>query len=534
MVDESKSTGSGNTFVTGPASEPAKVSISNDPVQQLKQQEVDNNKRLQSLDIPPLEHVLSPPSPSVAIDPAMFRRQTSLDIDDYFTGPRDIGKHSKWPLIMQMHGSIIPKLIVPLIFVGGWSTAITVVSIKVHSLSVDSVLLTILGFVVGLSLSFRSSTAYERYAEGRRYWGQLTLASQALGRTFWVHARDPKDGDPREAILEKVSAMNLVVAFSIALKHSLRFEPYSNYPDLQHLIGHLNTFAKDAIIAEPDLPLTRRKNFFKSTGEYLGVSFAASNPRKALKRTTQHLGNLPLEILNHLALTLDHLVDNAQLPVPMQQTVAYNHLTIMNDVMVGCERVLNTPLPIAYTIAISQITFVYVILLPFQLVGKLEWVAIPATIAAAYIIFGLLFIGQEIENPFGMDVNDLPLEIYCDQIANDMDLIAAFDKREASAFIFSNNNMPLYPVSCAPASDWLKRSDEKLRSIIKDKPKTVFEWRRDAMIKKETALAQRKHHIHKEHKDPISDSPEVAGPQPKAVREPAFHDPKIVAGDHNV
>jgi predicted membrane chloride channel (bestrophin family) len=42
-------------------------------------------------------------------------------------------------------------------------------------------------------LSFRSSTAYERYAEGRRYWAQLILASQNLGRVFWVHTAERKD-----------------------------------------------------------------------------------------------------------------------------------------------------------------------------------------------------------------------------------------------------------------------------------------------------------------------------------------------------
>jgi predicted membrane chloride channel (bestrophin family) len=38
-----------------------------------------------------------------------------------------------------------------------------------------------------MGLSFRSSSAYERYAEGRRYWTQLILATQSLGRAFWVH-----------------------------------------------------------------------------------------------------------------------------------------------------------------------------------------------------------------------------------------------------------------------------------------------------------------------------------------------------------
>ena len=48
--------------------------------------------------------------------------------------------------------------------------------------------------MVGLALSFRSSTAYERYAEGRKYWAQLTLTTRNLSRVFWIHAKE-RDGD---------------------------------------------------------------------------------------------------------------------------------------------------------------------------------------------------------------------------------------------------------------------------------------------------------------------------------------------------
>lgn len=536
----------GTTIVTRPTM--STIADTDAPQQEKQPNEKVDPKRLASLDIPALDHIRSPPSPAVEIDPALFRRTNTIEMEDYFTGPRDISKHSKWPLFLQMHGSILPKLVIPLLLIGAWSTAITVISKEVHMLSVDSVLLTILGFVVGLSLSFRSSTAYERYAEGRRFWSSLTLASQALGRTFWIHTKDDPnpDRDNREVIIEKLTAMNLLVAFSIALKHKLRFEPYSNYPDIQHLVGHLNTFAKNAIDANPDLPVSRRKSFFKEVGEYLGVSFAASNPRKALKRTTQHLGNLPLEILNHISVLVDTFVANQQLTVPMHQTVAYNHITLMNDVMVGCDRVLNTPLPIAYTIAISQITGVYVVLLPFQLVGKLGWVAIPATIAAAYIIFGLLFIGQEIENPFGLDVNDLPLENFCDQIAADLDLIAAFDRHDSNSFVFHKKNMPLYPVSSASAGDWMRRSDEKLRATIKEKPQILFNWRRNIIDRQEAELATKKRYMSvRKPKTPV-----VQSPKPVQIAEVPEEDdfqdyippsinkrvtqPHSTPGDHNV
>ncbi|PHH75946.1 hypothetical protein CDD82_4209 [Ophiocordyceps australis] len=436
----------------------------------------------------PLDRTASPKSPAVAIAPLSchLHRRGSIDLDDYFTGPRDISKHSKWPLFLQLHGSILPKLILPLLFITAWATIITAVSECVHNLGVNSVLLTITGFVVGLGLSFRNSTAYERYAEGRAYWSTLVQASQVLGRVFWIHAVDRPDKDAREQTLNKISSMNLLLAFAVALKHDLRFEPYTSYPDLQNLIGHLNTFAQDATAAQDSghaAASGKRRNFFRGVGEYLGISFAASNPRKSLKRAKQPLGNLPLEILNYLAVTIDMAVANDQLRISMHQTLAYTQLTTLNDVLTGTERILCTPLPIAYTIAISQITWLYVILLPFQLLPLLNWIAIPASIAAGYIILGLLLIGQEIENPFGQDVNDLPLDNYCEQIASDLDIIASFDKSEPEAFLRNSNNMPLYPASTASVGVWMQRSEDRLRMAIHNKPAKMFEWRKSGAKK---------------------------------------------------
>ncbi|KAM3434755.1 hypothetical protein MY4824_005264 [Beauveria thailandica] len=424
------------------------------------------------------DDILSPTLPFSTFPPSSFQRHGPQHLDDYFTGPRDLARHSKWPVFLQMHGSILPKMILPLFFVGAWATAVTVISEKFHNLGVNSVLLTITGFVVGMGLSFRSSTAYERYQEGRKYWTSLITSSQTLGRIFWIHAKDRAEQDPRATLLDRLSAMNLLVAFAVSLKHTLRFEPYTDYDDLQHLIGHLDTFAKAATAdAGGSIATVKGKGLFKSVGEYLGVSFAASNPRKTLKRASKPLGNLPLEIMSHLAMAVDELVANQQLPVPMQQTLAYNNLTILGDVLAGCERILNTPLPIAYSIAISQTTWVYVMLLPFQLVGLLHYVAIPATMAAAYIILGLLLIGREIENPFGQDVNDLPLESFCEQIASELDIIASFEKKPTADVFRSDDNFPLYPVSTAPASVWMQRSEQKLRHTIRSKPNVTFDWK---------------------------------------------------------
>ena len=55
-------------------------------------------------------------------------------------------------------------------------------------------------------------------------------------------------------------------------------------------------------------------------------------------------------------------------------------MATLNEVLTGTERVLDTPLPIAYTIAISQIAWIYILALPFQLYTTLEWVTIPGSI----------------------------------------------------------------------------------------------------------------------------------------------------------
>lgn len=91
---------------------------------------------------------------------------------------------------------------------------------------VDTVLLTVLGFVVAFGLSFRVSTAYERYNDGRKYWSQLTLTSRNLARLIWLHVVEREDPEHPEYakrdLLGKISAVNLINAFAVALKHRLR------------------------------------------------------------------------------------------------------------------------------------------------------------------------------------------------------------------------------------------------------------------------------------------------------------------------
>lgn len=99
--------------------------------------------------------------------------------------------------------------------------------------------------------------------------------------------------------------------------------------------------------------------------------------------------------------------------------------------------------------------------------------------AAAYIILGLLFIGKEIENPFGEDVNDLPLESYCAQIAAELDIIASKPKPKSQDWIESIDNHVLWPLSNNGYPAWLNRGESRIRDALKAKTEIGFEARKE-------------------------------------------------------
>jgi putative membrane protein len=156
----------------------------------------------------------------------------------------------------------------------------------------------------------------------------------------------------------------------------------------------------------------------------------------------------------------------------------------LNEALTGMDRVLQTPLPIAYSIAISQITWVYVMMLPFQLWDDLRWITIPGCIFAAYIIIGLSAIGNEVENPFGNDVNDLPLEAYCEELELDIDTITSQPAPTTREFMRRPGNMPIWPLSQKNYESWLHRSKQDIRDALMTKTKA------DMAVRKSFAMAR--------------------------------------------
>lgn len=84
--------------------------------------------------------------------------------------------------------------------------------------------------------------------------------------------------------------------------------------------------------------------------------------------------------------------------------------------MGGCERIRNTPIPYSYSIYIKQFIFIYVITLPFAVVESSGYMTIPIVALITFVLLSVELIAEEIEDPFGKDVNDLPTDALATKI----------------------------------------------------------------------------------------------------------------------
>lgn len=462
-----------------------------------------------------------------------------------------------------------------LIFFGAWSTAICVISHNIDSLVMQPTLITVFGTVLGFVISYRTTSSFERYNEGRRLWSQIVLGSRTFARTVWLHIPDnaypsaqpltvqQEEEYKAKTLIEKKSAVNLLEAFAVAVKHYLRGEDGIYYEDLYYLVRFLPTHKSPTIpsavdlnrITSDDVPASPRSGQFLGSGlapapgqlplpttaptpSIRVESFAtektfpidgrpqksvnlsmgpddirlapAMNPpeyslldlfpfsilvwmltkdgvnkngeavkgRKAARRRAtmrNHRGrysyNIPLEISLYLSSYVATLQSRKVVDVPTT-TVLMATITQLVDALTGLERILTTPIPFSYSIHLWTVTIIYCLALPFQIWSTLKWVTIPATVVASFIFFGFLVAGEEIENPFGYDKNDLNMDHFVhDIIRKELRAIVAIHTPDPSVWAFSEENVLFFASSDAeervPPSEWVQRGIPKMRDALR-------------------------------------------------------------------
>ena len=298
-------------------------------------------------------------------------------------------------LFLLLRGSVLHRIRVTLILNTVLATLVTIVHGNLFTLKITltAIPFTLIGLPLAIFLGFRNNTAYDRYWEARKLWGELVLRMRSLSRQCqsFIDLPHPIEGQAREDDV-RVRMVHRCIAFAHALRLQLRDE-------------------KD------DTVLGR----WTTTAEFARIR-SATHPADALMLA--------------MGRDLGECVRSGQispcLAAPIDQT-----LSALTAAAASCERIKHTPIPFSYTLLLHRTAYMYCFLLPFGLVDTTGFMTPFVVAIVAYTFFGLDALGDEIEEPFGMETNDLPLDTLCRSI--EISLLASLGETELP--------QPLQPVN---------------------------------------------------------------------------------------
>lgn len=235
------------------------------------------------------------------------------------------------------------------------------------ALAIPSTVHSLVGVALGLLLVFRTNASYDRFWEGRRMWGGIVNETRNLARFSRV-------------LLGGASPIHArVVHWTVAFCHA----------SMNGLRGKRGLGRASSL-----LPAAEVDQVMGAQHAALAVAVKIS---EALfeARSSQLIGDQ-----QHVALD--------------------NNVQLLIDYLGACERIHKTPLPFAYVVHLRRALVAYCLTLPFALVEPFGWGAVAGAVAVAYTFFGIEEIGVQIEDPFGTDENDLPLERICETIERNL------------------------------------------------------------------------------------------------------------------
>jgi ion channel-forming bestrophin family protein len=277
-----------------------------------------------------------------------------------------IEKRRSWIEMVALGGFALPHIWMRTLTVTAISLFVTVLYEEVPQLhySLTTAPFTIVGLPLGIFLGFRNNTAYDRFWEGRKLWGALVNTSRSFTRQILTLIDAPPEAEAEGRELEQ-RMVRMAVTYVHALKLHLR-----DLPTKDALVKLLPSDEVERVATDENVPLA----------------------------ILQRMGDLFVEARRKKWIDAYH--------VPVLE----GSLTSLTDIQGACERIKSTPIPYSYTVLMHRIVAGYCVLLPFGLMETIKWATPVVVLAISYCLFGMDAIGDEIEQPFGFDTNDLPLD----------------------------------------------------------------------------------------------------------------------------
>lgn len=260
-------------------------------------------------------------------------------------------------VVTRIRGSVGPRVVPRMVITGGlgWLASCLYEHEKFHTPAVAH---TMIGVALGLLLVFRTNASFDRWWEGRKLLGGIVNRTRDLARQI------------------------------------MAFVPTDSKPDADVSLRLINTFfavAMQGLRDEKDL---------SALGELLTAEERAQLEPVKTRATV---------VLTWISRRLDRLARDGKLTDARLLAMDTN-LTALVDYHSGCERIVRTPIPFAYAQHIKLFVTLFCFTVPFAIVDAMKgWTPVAAAIFA-FALFGIDEIGVEIEDPFGYDDNDLPID----------------------------------------------------------------------------------------------------------------------------
>lgn len=262
------------------------------------------------------------------------------------------GKLRLRDILFAMNGSVLPEIVGRLVFLTVVSIAAVLLEHK-HpgtTRALSAVPFTLIGLALSIFMNFRNNACYDRWWEGRKLWGQLIITARSFSRETSTLAQEL-----REPLLMGVCGF----ARGLAAR----------------LCGGDEIGATGWVVSE-----------------------AGASPPNPTDSVLAELGSLCARLMQDGVINAIHY------------SVLEIRLTELSQVQAGCERIKAAPLPFAYSLLLHRTAYLFCLLLPFALAPLLSWWTPLPVIIIGYTFFGLDSLSDQLEDPFGSDVYDLPLD----------------------------------------------------------------------------------------------------------------------------
>lgn len=253
-------------------------------------------------------------------------------------------------ILFSLKGSIAKRIALRSLLVTLLASVIVLVETlhPAYFSKVNATPFTLLGLSLSIFMSFRNNACYDRWWEGRKQLGQMLVDVRSLIRETQVIT----------APTERAGLLRGLCGFAHGLIARLRVEDQS-----------------------------------QAITPWIGV--ATGHP------------NLPDAVLQNLGARFSQLAALGVIS-EWRYTQLEARLVSLSQVQAACERIKSTPLPFPYTLLLHRTIYLFCILLPFAMAEPLGWLTPLFTAIVSYTFFGLDEIGDDLEDPFGFDENDLP------------------------------------------------------------------------------------------------------------------------------